>query len=153
MQILREKETNIVITSMLNSDIEEVGVIRCDNVIYAGCTLENCEIIDVEALPMKFVNGCYSFENDVWTCVFPSEVEKVFPTPTVTMRQARLELLNRGLLDGVESSVATLSRAAQIEWEYSVEVRRDYPLVQELATLLNLSESDLDDFFSVAGTV
>ncbi len=69
---------------------------------------------------------------------------------TISMRQARLELLNRGLLDAVESHVATLSRAAQIEWEYLVEVRRDYPLVVELATLLNLSETDLDAFFESA---
>jgi len=150
MQILKDKKTNIVITSMSNSVIEEVGVIRCDNVIYAGCTLENSEIIEVEALPMKFANGCYRYVDGDWFCEFPSEVEKVFPTPTATMRQARLCLLNRGLLDDVESHVVTLSRAAQIEWEYSVEVRRDYPLVIELGSLLGLNESDLDAFFDDA---
>ena len=69
---------------------------------------------------------------------------------TISMRQSRLELLNRGLLDAVESHVATLSKSAQIEWEYSVEVRRDYPLVIELGSLLGLSETDLDDFFDSA---
>ncbi len=68
----------------------------------------------------------------------------------ISMRQARLELLNCGLLDAVESHVATLSKAAQIEWEYSVEVRRDHPLVVELGILLGLSDADLDAFFESA---
>ena len=153
MKIIKRKETNIVITAMTTTSIEENGTIRCDDVIYADCTLENCEVVDNVTLPPKFVGGCYTYTDGVWACVNTAQVEKVFPTPTVTMRQARLELLNRGLLDAVESHVATLSKAAQIEWEYSVEVRRDYPLVVELGSLLGLSESDLDAFFESAKLV
>lgn len=153
MKILKRKETNIAIVAMTTTSIEENGTIRCDDTIYADCTMDNCEVVDSVELPNKFVGGCYTYIDGVWVCVNAEQVERVFPTPTVTMRQARLELLNRGLLDDVELHISTLSRAAQIEWEYSVEVRRDYPLVQELATLLNLSESDLDDFFDSAKLV
>ena len=150
MKILKRKETNIAITAMTTTSIEENGTFHCDDVIYADCTLENCEVVDDVTLPHKFVGGCYTYENGVWACVNTAQIEKVFPTPTISMRQSRLELLNRGLLDAVESHVATLSKSAQIEWEYSVEVRRDYPLVVELGSLLGLSETDLDAFFESA---
>ena len=135
---------------MTTTSIEENGTIRCDDVIYADCTLENCKVVDNVALPPKFVGGCYTYTDGVWACVNRAQVEVLYPTPKVSMRQARLELLNRGLLDAVESHVATLSKAAQIEWEYSVEVRRDYPLVVELGILLGLSDADLDAFFESA---
>ena len=150
MKILKRKETNIVITAMTTTSIEENGTIRCDDTIYADCTLENCEVIDNVTLPNKFVGGCYTYTDSVWACVNTKQVELVYPVPVITMRQARLCLLNRGLLDDVESHVATLSRAAQIEWEYSIEVKRDYPLVVELGNLLGLSETDLGAFFDDA---
>ena len=150
MKILKRKETNIVITAMTTTSIEENGTIRCDDVIYADCTLENCEVVDNVTLPNKFVGGCYTYTDGVWACVNTSQVEKVFPTPTVTMRQARLELLNRGLLDDVELAMSGMTKAAQIEWEYSVEVKRDYPLVLQIAGALNMTEVDMDLFFENA---
>ena len=150
MKILLRKENNIAIIQAIIITLEDSNNYRCDDVIFSNCTPDNCEVIDNVTLPPKFVGGCYTYENGVWACVNTAQVEIAYPTPTISMRQSRLELLNRGLLDAVESHVATLSKSAQIEWEYSVEVRRDYPLVVELATLLNLSESDLDDFFDSA---
>ncbi len=67
---------------------------------------------------------------------------------SVTMRQARLALLSAGLLDQVSASIT--DPAAQIEWEYAQTVERNSPLVQQIATGLNLTEAQLDDLFQLA---
>ena len=66
---------------------------------------------------------------------------------SVTMRQCRLELLARGLLDAVETAMATLPQEAQIEWEYATQVNRNFGFVAQMATLLEFSEADTDAFF------
>lgn len=75
----------------------------------------------------------------------------------VTMRQARLALLAAGRLQGVSDLLASLTgpegEAARIEWEFATEVRRDWPLLQQLAPALNLSSSDLDNLFLNAETL
>lgn len=76
----------------------------------------------------------------------------VFVQSVITMRQARLALLAAGLLDTVDAGIASLPRAAQIEWEYAAEVRRDNALIGSMATALGLTSQDLDSLFS-AGAV
>jgi len=75
----------------------------------------------------------------------------------VTMRQARLALLQVGKLAMVDTAIAGLPEpdrtAAQIEWEYSQEVQRDKPFVLMLAPALGLSEEDLDNLFVLASTL
>lgn len=70
---------------------------------------------------------------------------------TVSMRQARLALLAADLLDTVETAIAAMDgaagKAAQIEWEYATEVKRDSPLVAGLAQALQLDEETLDHLF------
>lgn len=69
---------------------------------------------------------------------------------TVSMRQARLAMLGDGILVQVEQAIAGLDDAAQIEWEYATEVRRDHPLIAQLASALELTESQVDDLFVAA---
>ena len=77
----------------------------------------------------------------------PSLNKPAVPT-VVTMRQARLALLQAGLLSLVESAIASMeSPAAQIEWDYSQEVNREQPLVKQLAEALNLTSDQLDNLF------
>ena len=69
------------------------------------------------------------------------------PIPQViTMRQARLYLLNLGLLDEVEVIVSK-NKAWQIEWEYANEVLRTNQLISALQQNLNLSDIDVDTMF------
>lgn len=150
MKILKRKATNTVIAAASVTSIESSGEICCDGTIYGDCTLENCEVIEDVTLPEKFVGGAYSYADGIWTLVNAEWVERVFPVPTLTMRQARLGLLARELLDDVEAHVATMPKASQIEWEYATEVRLDYPLVLELAALLNMSEDEMTGFFEFA---
>jgi hypothetical protein len=82
------------------------------------------------------------------------------PVPVITsveMRQARLALLEQGLLTQVNNAVATmpgeLGNKARIEWEFSNAVRRDKPLVQVVAASLGLTSQQIDDLFTLAATL
>ena len=72
---------------------------------------------------------------------------------SVTMRQARLALLQAGLLDKATKAVAGAGPAAQIEWEYSSDVGRNAALVQALSGALGLTDEQLDGLFVVAATL
>lgn len=75
----------------------------------------------------------------------------------VSMRQARLALLQAGLLAQVPDAIASLSEpdrtAAEIEWEYSQTVDRQKAFVQMLAPALGLDDQALDDLFKRAATL
>ena len=79
------------------------------------------------------------------------EPEPILIIPQViTMRQARLQLLEVGLLDDVEALVA-LDRKSQIEWEYANEVYRQSPLIESVKGALNLTDMQIDNMFIEAG--
>jgi hypothetical protein len=97
----------------------------------------------------KLINGIW---HECWELVdAPLE-----PVPTiVTMRQARLVLLQAGLLDQVEGILAAIEdsferSSAQITWEYSTEVERDNPLVILLSSAFNLTTDQVDSMFRQA---
>ena len=78
------------------------------------------------------------------------EPEPIIIIPKViTMRQARLQLLEVGLLDDVEALVA-LDRKSQIEWEYASEVYKESPLIESVKGALNLTDKQIDDMFIAA---
>ena len=51
-------------------------------------------------------------------------------------------------MDTVEAAIATLGRAAQIEWEFATDIKESYPLVNALATELNLDTEAIFDLAS-----
>ena len=71
----------------------------------------------------------------------------------VTMRQARLALLQSGMLPAVNAAVAAGDEATKIAWEYSTEVQREFPLVQTMKASLGLTEAQLDDLFTLAASL
>jgi len=71
----------------------------------------------------------------------------------VTIRQAKLALLQAGLLDDVEAAMTQADRAAQIEWEYAIEFRRDWPALLAMQSALGLTDGQLDDLFKLAATL
>jgi hypothetical protein len=79
------------------------------------------------------------------------------PIKEITMRQARLALLQAGLLDDVQTAINTMSEptktAAIIEWEYSGSVLRHNGFVSVLGPLLGLTEQQIDDLFILASTL
>jgi len=75
---------------------------------------------------------------------------------SVTMRQCRIALLGAGLLESVQSSIASMPGAdgerARIDWEYALEVRRDWPLIAYMAGDLGLTDEQVDALFVTAAT-
>lgn len=95
---------------------------------------------------------------DIEANIVPPEPIPVIVPSVVTMRQARLALLQSNLLSQVEAAIAGIEdliqrQAVQIEWEYAAEVNRTHPWVQTLATALELSKEQLDELFTMASTL
>lgn len=65
---------------------------------------------------------------------------------SITARQARLVLLNKGFLDEVETLVAS-NRAWQIEWEYASEIERNNALISEMQSQIGLTDAQVDNLF------
>ena len=77
--------------------------------------------------------------------VEPEPIPEPIPQ-VITMRQARLQLLEVGLLDDVEALVA-LDRKSQIEWEYANEVYRQSTLIDLVKETMSLTDEQIDDMF------
>lgn len=75
----------------------------------------------------------------------------------VTMRQARLALLQSGLLPNINDLIASMpgegGEAARIEWDYSNIVERGRPVVEAIAAELQLSGEQVDNLFILAATL
>ena len=71
----------------------------------------------------------------------------------VTMRQARLALHSAGLLDAVTAAVNAAPQDIKIEWEYATEVDRNWPTLAALTATLGLTELQLDELFTLAGSL
>lgn len=87
----------------------------------------------------------------------PADPIIIPPITTVTMRQARLALLQSSLLTQVNTAITnmtgTAGDAARITWEFSSEVHRADPLIDQLATVLSLTSQQIDDLFTLAATL
>jgi len=95
-------------------------------------------VIEVEPL---LVNGAWTRAWSVAAAPIPD---------IVSARQARLALLQGGILASVEAMIAQQDEATRIAWEYATEFRRSDPLLAALAQNLGLSEAQIDQFFATA---
>lgn len=90
-------------------------------------------------------------EEVVTPFVLPPEIPQ-----SVTMRQARLALLDSGLLSTVEAALNALPEPGRtrslIEWNHGTTVERSSALVAQMAASLGLDESQLDNLFTQAST-
>lgn len=112
-------------------------------------------------------NSLHFIESDEFAHLLPAgavkitdaEAEALRPAPAVsipsivTMRQARLALLQSGLLGQVNAAVAVADEATKITWEFSSEVNRAHPFVSTIAAALNLTEAQLDGLFTLAASL
>ena len=76
---------------------------------------------------------------------------KIIVPTIVTMKQARLALLDAGLLPTVNSAIAGLTGsagdAARIEWEFSADIHRGDDLVTQISGGLGLTSTQIDALF------
>lgn len=126
--------------------------------------LENnriCEVRDDKfpvALPLFFAD-CpdntttdWTYSGGAFSPPAPAPAPVVIPT-TVSMRQARLALLQVNLLATVDAAIATGGEADRITWEYATEVHRTDALVANMAVALSLNDEGLDSLFTLAASL
>ena len=79
------------------------------------------------------------------------------PWESITPRQARLALLQAGLLSQVDIAINSLEspakEMAKIEWEYATSVERSSEWINQLGGALGLDENGIDDLFKTASTL
>lgn len=90
----------------------------------------------------------YIYENDQLSLAVPEKV---------TMRQARLALLQAGVYGNIPAILDAFPLqqkvAAQIEWEYALFVSRNSTLVNTLGASLGLNQTQLDQLFITAASI
>ena len=78
-------------------------------------------------------------------------------TAKVSMRQARLALIQEGYMAQIEEALALISgpdkTKVETEWQYSSVVERDSEWVATLQPALGLTDQQLDDLFILAATL
>ena len=78
---------------------------------------------------------------------------------TCTPRQLRIALIQSGIsLATIENQIDSISDSVQreiarAEWEYALEIKKEHPLVDMIASNLNLTEKQVDDIFVLAVTL
>jgi len=72
------------------------------------------------------------------------------PPPTLHMADFRLKLLAAGLLEQMETFMAgpDVSPECKILWEYSTQVYRNDPLLNQMAAAMGFTEAQIDEFFN-----
>lgn len=71
----------------------------------------------------------------------------------VSMRQARLALLQYGYLTAVDTAISNGNETDKIEWEYATTVKKDSELVKNMVGFLGLTTEQVDNLFNVASTL
>jgi len=69
---------------------------------------------------------------------------------SATPLQAKIALNNAGILDQIETYLATEDKNTQLAWQSASEFRRDSVLLKTIAGKLNLSNEDLENLFIAA---
>ena len=87
----------------------------------------------------------------------PTAPPEVIVPQRVTARQARLALLNAGLLDDVEAIIealpANVRSQVRIEWDRATHVERGSQVMQMVATALGLTSAQVDALFVAAAAL
>lgn len=81
------------------------------------------------------------------------------PVPaSVTRAQAKLALLQSGLLDQVQPAIDGIAdpvqkQAAQIEWDDRLTFERNAGALVAMASMLGMTDAQIDDLFRLAATL
>lgn len=72
---------------------------------------------------------------------------------SVLMPAARIAMLRAGVLNDVDTLVASLGAEALVWWQTSVYIRRDFPLVEVVRVEMQWTNEYVDDLFINAKTI
>jgi hypothetical protein len=87
--------------------------------------------------------------NDEYVIVTPA----AGPPRAVTPRQFRIALHRAGKLAAAQAALDGANAETRIAWAYAEAIRRDGPLITQLASALGLSSAGLDALFTTAGAL
>lgn len=82
------------------------------------------------------------------------KIDKVIPSK-VTIRQAKLALLDFGLLDDVDAILQSpnVPRKTKIEWEYANEIERRWVDESGVLSYIGLEKEQVDELFLYASSI
>lgn len=126
-----------------NGVLQDVVMTHPGIIFYSGYAEQFIEV------PDSAQNGWLWDGVDATDPVIENPPAKVVPQQ-VSMRQARLALLDAGLLDDVEAVIGAAGRAAQIEWEYAATVDRNHPVITIVQQQQSMTDSQIDALFTSA---
>lgn len=106
-----------------------------------------------DGLGWRAVNTLYDCTADeTYSDTQPEIVPIANAIQSITMRQAREQLLAMGLFGTVDATISSMTGIegdkARITWQYSSEVRRDNTLFQSIKTVLGLTDAQVETFFN-----
>jgi hypothetical protein len=169
MKILIRKSDNVVLYAQddLILDTEAHGNGWRD----PHFNLDNASLADAK-LPDHWTGAVWSYTNGVWAVAdtvayaaiqaqiaAEAEAKRLASIPqSVTRAQAKLALLQSGLLSQVQPAIdgiadATQRMAAQIEWDDRLTFERGNGALVNMATMLGMTPTQIDDLFILAGTL
>ncbi len=139
-----EKLINLGSKFDIRHETEEPFIFLTESVDQKPIPEEGFQVIESDPF-IDLVNKLYVKK---WATV---EIPAIDPDSLVpnslTPRQLRLALLSKGIMPNDISEMLVGNPAAFIEWEYSLEIKRDHPLVAQMAQALSLSDSDVKQIF------
>jgi hypothetical protein len=139
---------------VLPEDMVELVVTRLDPpALTTGQRIEQSITADFDAGTLTFG----------WTVIEPTTEElaaiAAYVPPTVGPAQLRIAMRRQLSITAaqVDAAIAAIAddadRADATDlWEYATEIRRDHPLLAQLATALSLTSTDIDSAFRLAAT-
>lgn len=129
------------------------------HVIDAGKVVNTIEVESLDVFPGLVDAALGGAIGDLWNGTqFMTPIPGGAIPQAVTMRQARRALYAAGLLDSVPVVIAEIPdlsqrKAAEIDWEWSQEVQRNWPLIAILGPALGLTDAEIDQLFITAATL
>lgn len=102
-------------------------------------------------IPLVSEGSFLKFNGSQWLEVSKKVLFEAVPQ-SITVRQAREQLIRIGLLSKVQSEIDKITDISQREivqnyWEYSMDFKRDNDVLISLAYSLGLSDADIDNLF------
>ena len=114
--------------------------------------IENNKIVNIgvsnEALASNWIllKGDFGIGDEYIDGKFIKFIPPIEVPQTITPLQSKLQLRELGLLDEVDTLVAT-DRKVQLYWEYALTIERNNEILLSMATQLGLTSEQLDDMF------
>lgn len=143
--------------AILPDFLVELEIIKRPDPSYnlANQTLEYRSFADINNL--KWIEESYIRDLN------QSEIDQRIPQPnnvnTCTPRQIRIAIIKSGMsLSSIDEYINNIQDNAQreiarSEWEYSLEIKKDHPIVELIASTLNLTQQQINDIFNLASTL